>query len=196
MTQRKPRKQVTLSSLEVRDITDPAMAKAIGHPLRLKILNVLDTGTASPSQIAKQLDERLATVSYHVRKLSDLKLIELVDSKPRRGAVEHYYRTSSRWIVSDKAWGELPKSIRHVLAQEVLDQISDDLNGAEFNSPRDHLSRTRLQLDEQGQADVAKVLRATLTQIHQAAEESRLRSETAVLQEIEVAMMSFRPAPE
>lgn len=196
MPQRKEGKQVTIESLEVRDITDPAIAKAMGHPLRLKILNILDSGTASSSEIAKQLGERLATVSYHVRTLADLKLIELVDSKPRRGAVEHYYRTASRWVVSDQAWGELPKAIRHTLVQEVLDQISNDLNGAEFDSPKDHLSRTRLHLDSQGQADIAKILRETLTQLHRVTEESRLRNESTMLQEIEVAMMSFRPNPQ
>jgi DNA-binding transcriptional ArsR family regulator len=67
-------------------------AKAIAHPKRLEILAILEARQASPNEIAGELGAALSLVSYHVRKLRELGLIELANTTPRRGAVEHYYR--------------------------------------------------------------------------------------------------------
>jgi predicted transcriptional regulator len=56
----------------------------------------LDAGEASPKELAGQLGEKLGNVSYHVRILARLGLIELVRETPRRGAVEHHYRATPR----------------------------------------------------------------------------------------------------
>ncbi|MEA2125613.1 MAG: hypothetical protein QOI80_2395 [Solirubrobacteraceae bacterium] len=56
----------------------------------------MDGGEASPKELASQLDEKLGNVSYHVRILARLGLIELVRETPRRGAVEHHYRSTPR----------------------------------------------------------------------------------------------------
>ncbi len=189
---RSPQVDVPVPSL--REITDPAVVKAMGHPLRMQILTVLDRHTASPRQLAEQLGERLGTISYHVRTLADLGLVELVDSQPRRGAVEHYYRAASRWVVSDETWGQLPRVVRQELTRGVLDQVAVDLCGSGFDSPRDHLSRTLLQFDEQGRAELAEELRELLTRVHQIAERSRHRADPELLNEAEVVLMSFRPS--
>ena len=57
---------------------------------------MLDGGEASPKELATQLGEKLGNVSYHVRILVRLGLIELVRETPRRGAVEHHYRSAPR----------------------------------------------------------------------------------------------------
>lgn len=67
-------------------------AKCVAHPLRRRILDALAKGPMSPNEIAEALDERLTNVSYHVRMLAEYGAIELVDTAPRRGALEHYYR--------------------------------------------------------------------------------------------------------
>lgn len=77
-------------------MTDQGIITALGHPLRARILSVLDTGEASPKELATQLGEKLGNVSYHVRILARLGLIELVRETPRRGAVEHHYRAAPR----------------------------------------------------------------------------------------------------
>ena len=72
------------------------MAKALAHPLRVQLLTALNEGVASPNELAKRLNEPLTNVSYHVRMLHDLGCIELVETEPRRGALEHYYRAIVR----------------------------------------------------------------------------------------------------
>ena len=72
-------------------------AKAVGHPLRARILEALAGEPRSPNELAVEFGEPLGNVSYHVTVLRDLAMIELVDTAPRRGAVEHYYQ--AKWRV-------------------------------------------------------------------------------------------------
>ncbi len=72
-------------------------AKAVGHPLRARILEALAGEPRSPNELAVEFGEPLGNVSYHVSVLRDLEVVELVATAPRRGAVEHYY--SARWRV-------------------------------------------------------------------------------------------------
>src|SRR2546423_12946983 len=76
------------------DITDPRIAKAYAHPLRIHILGMLGDGVASPSEIAGELGAPLTHVSYHVRQLAGLGLIKLV--KTTRGAAPSSTTTRQR----------------------------------------------------------------------------------------------------
>src|SRR4051794_37828743 len=75
---------------------DPRLIKVFAHPLRVRILAILEQRVASPSEIAGELDASLGVVSYHVRRLEALGLIKLVRTTPRRGAVEHHYRADAK----------------------------------------------------------------------------------------------------
>ena len=77
---------------ETASAVDSRMAKALAHPLRVQLLAALNEGVASPNELAKKLDEPLTNVSYHVRMLHDLWMLEPTNQEPRRGALEHYYR--------------------------------------------------------------------------------------------------------
>ena len=74
---------------------DQRLAKALSNSLRAKALNLIAEGVASPKSIAEKLDADVRAVAYHVRVLKRLGCIELVETKPRRGAVEHIYRVAS-----------------------------------------------------------------------------------------------------
>jgi len=71
---------------------DPRLAKALSRPLRADALALIGDGVSSPKLIAAKLDIDLRTVAYHVRVLRSLGCIELVETRPRRGATEHVYR--------------------------------------------------------------------------------------------------------
>src|SRR5881275_3503017 len=95
-----------------QDITDPALAKALAHPLRTRILAALEGRTASPSELAAELDAPLGVLSYHVRRLTALGFVKLVRRVPRRGAVEHYYTAPARPRITDQAWGSVPAVVK------------------------------------------------------------------------------------
>ena len=71
------------------------LARANTHPLRVSILEVLnlDGGRIlSPKDLSRELQAPLSTVNYHVTELRKCGLLEVVDEKQVRGAIEHFYR--------------------------------------------------------------------------------------------------------
>jgi DNA-binding transcriptional ArsR family regulator len=152
-------------------LVDPRLAKALSHPMRGRILAILNEQVASPNEIAQMIDERLPNVSYHVRALHDLECIELVRTAQRRGAIEHYYRALVRPLFSDRDWKRLPPSARQAISDVGLQMIwsdtSEAMNSGKFENRADrHLSRTAFVLDEQAWSEV----NALLAQTHEQAE--------------------------
>ena len=142
-----------------RDITDPQLAKALAHPLRVAILGELEERTASPSDLAGTLDAPLGVVSYHVRRLAQLGLVKLVDTRPRRGAIEHYYRAEERPVITSDAWGQVPAIVKHAMVRSTLSQLSDVVNRAAqsggFDRSESHMTRSPVVLDSQGYSELA-----------------------------------------
>jgi predicted ArsR family transcriptional regulator len=68
------------------------LAVAVTHPVRTRCFAILAERTASPVEIARELRLDVNQVSYHIRQLDEWGLIEEVDNRPVRGAVEHFYR--------------------------------------------------------------------------------------------------------
>src|ERR687897_3669603 len=112
------------------DLVDPRIAKALSHPMRARILRILDERVASPNEISEMIDERLPNVSYHVRALQELGCIELVSTAQRRGAIEHYYRALARPFFSDRDWKRLPRSGRQAVSDVILQMVWEDASGA------------------------------------------------------------------
>ena len=84
--------RVTLASATGDDAL-VLLGKAVGHPLRVQILRAIAAHDhRSPSRLADELGKPLARVSYHVGLLAQWGFLELVETVPRRGAVEHQYR--------------------------------------------------------------------------------------------------------
>ena len=132
-----------------------ALVKSLAHELRAEILAILNERMASPNELAKELGEGLSQVSYHVKVLKDYEVIRLVKTEPRRGAVEHYYRATSRAFLTDRDWHELPKSAREGMSadlfQMVLDDVVASLEEEKFDEREDrHMSWTPMVVDEQG----------------------------------------------
>ena len=146
------------------------VAKAFAHPLRVQILIILNEKVASPNMLAQQLDQSLNLVAYHVRVLEKYDCIELVDTKQRRGATEHFYRATRRQFLSDDEWSRLPESLRPGMAGAVLKSVFEDLEAASKSGTLDevediHLSRTPMVLDKEGWNDVSQALKGCLDRL-------------------------------
>jgi hypothetical protein len=149
---------------------DQRLAKAFAHPLRVQILIILNERVTSPNNLAKELGESLNLVAYHVRVLEKFECIELVKTKQRRGATEHFYRATRRQFFTDSEWERMPASLRPGLSdamlKAVLDDIGEAVNSATFDELADrHLSRTPMVVDEKGWEDVASLLSDTLDRV-------------------------------
>ena len=161
------------------DITDPRIAKAYAHPLRIHILGKLDNRVGSPSELAEELGAPLTHVSYHVRQLAGLGLIKLVKTTPRRGAVEHHYTAKIRPTITDKAWAEVPEVVRRNFSAGWVEQVGANVSAAVseggFERANAHMSRTMLELDEKGWNAVAKELEKALERIDRIASDAKTR---------------------
>jgi len=149
---------------------EQVVAKAFAHPLRVQILIILNEGVASPNMLAQRLDQSLNLVAYHVRVLEKYDCIELVDTKQRRGATEHFYRATRRQFLTDNEWARLPKSLRGGLSGAMLKPAFDDVEEALDQNTFDelddrHLSRTPMSVDQQGWEDAAELLANTLDRL-------------------------------
>jgi DNA-binding transcriptional ArsR family regulator len=132
--------------------------KAMSHPLRASVLRMLTERTASPAEMARELDEELSNVSYHTKQLVEFECAELVSTRPVRGALEHFYRATERHLVDTEDWEELDPVIAEDLVCEFMQLILDDFvssaRGGIIGSDRNfHLTRTLMVLDEQGKKE-------------------------------------------
>jgi DNA-binding transcriptional ArsR family regulator len=156
------------------------LAKALAHPLRVRILTSLNRGISSPNQLAQELDEPLGNVSYHVKTLLEYDCVELVKTEPRRGAVEHFYRATERAFFSDADWAKIPASARKGIDGVIIEAIGQDATAAMIEGTIDsrtdtHISRTPLNLDEAGWQQLSKLLAETLESAMKIGEESATR---------------------
>jgi DNA-binding transcriptional ArsR family regulator len=180
------------------------IVKALSHPLRMRILTRLNEGVASPNEMAKEFDESLPLVSYHVRILRELDCIELVRTTPRRGAIEHHYRALTRPFLNDDDWAQLPPSARKAVSNTVLTKALGDVRTAvaagTFDDRADrHLSYTPLVLDEQGWRELGGRLNELLDWViaEQGAAAGRLQDEESGGAEVRARMtlMSYSSPP-
>lgn len=72
------------------------LISAIDHPLRRRILRLLDDRDEplSPVQIAAALGVSLSTTAYHVRILAKLRAVVRAGRKQVRGALQRFYRST------------------------------------------------------------------------------------------------------
>lgn len=131
------------------------LIKALVHPLRWQILALLNEREWSPNELSEELVEGLSQISYHVKVLRDFELVEMTNTEPRRGAVEHYYRAVERAYLPTGISRNLPQSGRDIIANKVLQDIDSDLGAAiksrKFYERADHhVTWTPEYLDEEG----------------------------------------------
>ncbi len=186
----------------ITNIDDPRYVKAMSHPLRVRILALLDERTASPVELAGWLGATLGTTAYHVRTLERMGLIELVRETRVRGAVEHHYRSKERPRVSDEAWAKAPPIAKQAAVASSLQTIDAYAHAASaaggFDHGNSHLTRTALHLDARGWNDLSRACMRLLAQVDRieeaAAERIARNPSTGATSNVALVMMLFETA--
>lgn len=189
------------SAKPITHIDDPRYLKALAHPTRIRILAILDERDASPVQLSQMLGAPLGVVSYHVRTLFNLDLLELVATHQRRGATEHVYRAVEHPRFSDAAWSELGTVGRQRLLSAMLRQAGDYASGSAaaggFDRPDAHITRTALRLDERGWTKLAAATKKWLAEADRIEGDARKRLEQTGEEPVDVGlvMLLFEALP-
>jgi DNA-binding transcriptional ArsR family regulator len=179
---------------------DARVIKAIGHPLRWRMLEALNEGEASPSRLARRFGEPVNLVAYHMGILERAGAVELVRTEPRRGSMEHYYRAIMRPTFEDREWARLPLETRQAVLDTEVKKIVRDIRAAAdaggFDHPKAHVSWTILDLDDEGIDEVAALLARVVGELldiraRVAGRQAEADGRSDALLATEVAMMHF-----
>ncbi|MFE0151134.1 ArsR/SmtB family transcription factor [Nonomuraea sp. NPDC059007] len=102
----------------IRQLSDPGALKALGHPLRQRILQHLGiNGPATSTTLSRALGENTGTLSYHLRQLEHNGFIEEIPE--RSTGRERWWRQISR----DLRWPSAAELDEE--SQQVLDDITE-----------------------------------------------------------------------
>lgn len=125
--------------------------KALGHPLRLRILRLCLHEALTNQQLAAMLNADPATVLHHVRTLVAAGLIEAEASRPgpRGPHVKPYRATGSSWNLDADQVGD-DDVLHNQLA--MIDAVRDEVASA--GAPADHLLRLGLKTNERTAAEL------------------------------------------
>jgi DNA-binding transcriptional ArsR family regulator len=144
---------------DITEINDPRLIKALAHPVRIQVLKAIEDGHSTPSDIARVIDEPLPNVSYHIRTLAKLELIQLSDTTHVRGAVQHHYRAVGRIGISDQAWAEVPADVQTQIVADSLTTITNAAREAVltggFAREDAILLRLPMTMDQEGVAELS-----------------------------------------
>lgn len=146
------------------------LVKALNHPVRVKALTILTEKIASPKEISAQIEMPLSNVSYHVRVLDELGLVEIVEEESVRGSVAHFYKAVERPLIDNPDWEKLSPRVRSAFSGYVIETLMTDaassLAAGVFDRRDDrHLSRTPLVIDEKAWRKISEIQTKALEQI-------------------------------
>jgi DNA-binding transcriptional ArsR family regulator len=88
---------------DVPAVTTPEQFKALGHPMRHRLLFALGRGQATISQLAASLGSNKGNIAHHLNVLTNAGLVRPAGTRTVRGGTEQYYRRASRGLRYDDA---------------------------------------------------------------------------------------------
>jgi DNA-binding transcriptional ArsR family regulator len=112
-----------------RRIKDVGTLKALAHPLRAQLYRLLIIARASTaSQLAEQVDEAVALVSYHLRKLAEHGLIEEAEPQSGDGRERWWQPASDGLSIHDEDFRGAPeKAAAHIAASRLFFEQRADM---------------------------------------------------------------------
>ena len=162
------------------EVIDQRLVRALAHPLRIKILEILTERVASPNRISDDLDAGLSHVAYHTRTLDKCGCLELVDTAKRRGATEHFYKASPHSFIGDRIWRRVPRALLGGVSGATLQSFMDRAVAALEAGTIDRREDTTLywmpvRLDAEGWTAVTATMEETVDKVLTIQDESRGR---------------------
>jgi len=151
-------------------------ATVLAHPLRVRILEVLNQRDMSPVEFCREgyapANADVSHVAYHFRELAKYGSLAVVEENQRRGSVEHVYRGLGRAYFSDLQWNGLDHQARVKVSKTTVQGLMARVEGALMSDTFDarvdrHLTWIAMRLDEQGWSEMATALTATFGEIEQ-----------------------------
>ena len=150
-----------------------SLAAIVTHPLRRRIWYAMTESPISPRELADRLHEPVNDVSYHVRVLRDMGVIELAKTRQVRGATQHFYRLLRRSHLSTADVEAMTTEDKVADATNILQlQFADSAASLEVGKlvdrPEHYLFRMPVTLDEQGWLEFHKIMDEAANRLYEA----------------------------
>jgi DNA-binding transcriptional ArsR family regulator len=174
--------------------------KALSHPTRVEILELLNEREASPTEMKRAIGCTLNRVNYHLKVLVECGCVEVSRTEPVRGAVKHFYRAVPRSYFGHPDLREVPPSVRGGATEMALRSLNEALDRAaaagHVDSEEAVVSWMSLLVDEHGRERAIALSERTLEEYERIAAQSRERAASAEepLAPLVVAVLTFRGA--
>lgn len=135
----------------VHMLTGPQL-KVLANPVREEILGLMCREALSAARLAERLRDPPANLHYHLERLRAVGLVELVETRPVRGATEKFFRAvAPSFSVAPEALEGLSMEAGHPLlpalrryAAVVLDALGPALGAGASPAPLTSHQRLRL----------------------------------------------------
>lgn len=195
----------THSKRETGDPAPPTICDPLSHPMRTRILDVVNEEPMSPVRFLddgyspmtfNNRQAGLSYVSYHFRALEKAGCIELLETIPRRGANEHIYRGICRVFFTSEEFEKLPFKKRQQLSKSSLQGLIARTDGAiqsgTFDRRADrHMAWRGGDVDSQGWDEVNAILDEAFARAEKARENAALRLADPDNEKVERIPMTF-----
>jgi hypothetical protein len=189
---------------------EATLAEALRHPLRVRILEVLNEREMAPIDFVKGgyadffFGHRpdVSHVAYHFRELAEFECLEPVAWRKARGSVATTYRGRARIELDAEEWEGLSKdekrSISRITAQGLVARIDGAFMADTFLAREDfHLSWFAMQLDEKGWGEARDALARAFAEVHEIRRNAKARlAETGEKGVTATAGMVYFESPE
>jgi DNA-binding transcriptional ArsR family regulator len=145
---------------DVAAVTTPEQFKALGHPMRHRLLFALAQGEATISQLAVALGSNKGNVAHHMKVLAGAGLVRPAATRAVRGGTEQYYRRASPGLRYDDA----------ATTQTAFRALADEIAAAH---PEPFLVLRTLRLSPAHAEQITAILRDLASQTDDGADQTR-----------------------
>ena len=119
-----------------RTVETPDQIRALAHPLRQRILELMIDAPITTKQVADRIGEKPTKLYHHVETLEAAGFIRLVTTQKKRGTVEKYFEAVAERFVMDRQAVEVRSQsdgeqaeLETIIATS-LDETLDEIRGA------------------------------------------------------------------
>ena len=130
---------------DVRVVVETDELKAMFHPLRSTLLDLVLERAATVGELAVAVDRKPSAVAYHVKALVEAGLLKVVRTRKVRAVDERFYGRTARvfqvGVIRPEQYGAITNTLFEAAAESVPAHEIDDLRAVHRHAriPREHV---------------------------------------------------------
>lgn len=146
--------------------------RALAHPIRVRMMQILRTESLSASELARRLDIRFGSAHYHLRTLEEAGIVRRGDRRRNRGGTEILFEVPDSMRVDLDA--DAPREMREAVYRAYLAELGRRLDASAAepepeDTDRDVLTTREVELRPDDLAAATEALHTFLRRLDELA---------------------------